>query len=128
LDSCGILLIVAAIGLIVIVPIALKASAAQEAKLGELREAYHRAKSAGEPSEIVAAARAMVHEVRQNNFKQAQIASEIYQDMLKLLRSHSELKPFALETGRLAYGLKRKDGVPTVYDEQAILNDINAHA
>lgn len=69
----------------------------------------------------------MMQEVRFNKPKQAEVAGEIYQDMLKMLRAHSEYKPFALETGRLAYGLKRKDGVPTVYDEQAILNDINAH-
>jgi hypothetical protein len=123
-DSCGIFLIVVAIGL----PIALKSSSAQEAKLTELREAYLRAKSTDDPAQIIAAARVMIRGARLNKQRQAALASEVYQDMLAMLKLHSEYKPFALETGRLAYGLKRSDGAPTVYDEQAILNDINVHA
>ena len=54
------------------------------------------------------------------------VSEEIYTDILQLLNLHPKLKPFALEMGRLSYGSKRKDGKLTVYDEQAILNDINA--
>ena len=128
MDSCGIFFIIVAISLIIIVPIAIRASSAQEAKLRELREAYHRAKSTGNPAQVISAARAMIQEARLNKAKQAAFASEVYQDMLTMLKLNSEYKPFALETGRLAYGLKRSDGVPTVYDEQAILNDMNVHS
>lgn len=52
--------------------------------------------------------------------------SIIYQNALTLLRDNPDLKTFALEMGRKKYGHFRKDGLPTTYDESAILNDINA--
>jgi hypothetical protein len=128
MDSCGIFLVVFGIGALLIIPFALRAKEQHDTKLTILREAYAGAKLIGEPGKITAAAQAIVDEVKRSNpLGLATIADEIYRDMLKLLKAHPECKPFALEMGRLAYGSKRKDRSPTVYDEQAILNDINAH-
>jgi len=127
MGSCGIILIVVAIGFVVLLPFALKAAAVQEANLERLRDVYSRAKSGGQADQVIDASRAMVQEARLNKAKLAEVANQIYQDLLTMLRSDSRYKPLALEIGRLAYGSKRKDGLPTVYDEQAILNDISAH-
>lgn len=55
-------------------------------------------------------------------------AEQEYRDVLSRLKSHSEAKPRALELGRIVYGMKRPDGKLTIYDEQAIQNDIQAHS
>ncbi|MCA9220030.1 MAG: hypothetical protein KDA71_06860 [Planctomycetales bacterium] len=59
------------------------------------------------------------------------IAARVYSLALQCVeasRGGSAARQFALSAGRLAYGLKRKRGRPTVYDEQAIANDIESHA
>lgn len=56
-------------------------------------------------------------------------AGPLYALVLELLQNHpgdSNLRVFALEAGRLALGLGRPGGLPTIYDEQAIQNDISA--
>jgi len=56
------------------------------------------------------------------------LANDAYQAALVLLENEAEpsLRVFTLELGRLAYGVQRPEGVPTVYDENAINNDILA--
>ena len=54
-----------------------------------------------------------------------------YQQALQQLRHNpgsSELRVQALAWGRSYYGLARKDGAPTIYDEMALANDLNASA
>ncbi len=58
----------------------------------------------------------------------APVAWEVYREILQLLRDNPGLKPFVLEVGRTAYSERRAGGVLTVYDEQAIQNDILAHS
>ena len=50
----------------------------------------------------------------------------VYKQILDLLKEHPQLKPLALEIGRKKYSKFRESGSPTVYDESAIMNDINA--
>lgn len=57
------------------------------------------------------------------------LSHQIYQESLNAVeRSNrsTRLKRFALETGRISLGHNRDDGQPTIYDEQAIRNDISA--
>jgi hypothetical protein len=52
-----------------------------------------------------------------------------YQQALQWVRynpGRSELRVQALALGRSYYSLARKDGVPTIYDEMALANDLNA--
>jgi len=51
---------------------------------------------------------------------------QLYKDALRLVRDNPEHKLYALEIGRRKYGASRKNGEPTVYDETAIQNDIEA--
>jgi hypothetical protein len=54
-----------------------------------------------------------------------------YNSALDLIISHSgdtSVKVFALNIGRWHYSLKREDRKPTIYDEQAIQNDINTRS
>lgn len=51
----------------------------------------------------------------------------IYNDVLEILASNPDkihLKPLCLEIGRKHYSALRPDKRPTIYDEQAIQNDI----
>lgn len=55
------------------------------------------------------------------------IPSELYRVALEILEENpemSELKVYALEVGRWYYSSQRPDRKPTIYDEQAIQNDI----
>jgi hypothetical protein len=54
-------------------------------------------------------------------------AWEVYRATLPLLRKRPDLAPQVLAIGRIAYSADRPGGVPTVYDEEAIRNDILAH-
>lgn len=54
------------------------------------------------------------------------LAAWLYSDALNLVSVDQRYRPFALAMGRAAYGLPRDQGVPTVYDEAAIKNDIEA--
>jgi hypothetical protein len=56
------------------------------------------------------------------------VAWDVYRETLQRLRTRPDLKPVALETGRAAYAARRAGGVLTIYDEQAIQNDIFAHS
>lgn len=54
---------------------------------------------------------------------------EIYEGALFAVQQSGgapNAKRFALLVGRLSLGSRRPDGLPTVYDEQAIANDISA--
>ncbi|HET6883516.1 MAG TPA: hypothetical protein VFI31_25415 [Pirellulales bacterium] len=56
-----------------------------------------------------------------------QIGGEIYGSALDLLSNNPKspiAKQLVLDIGRWHYGKSRPDGRPTVYDEQAIQNDI----
>jgi hypothetical protein len=57
----------------------------------------------------------------------APVAWDVYTELLRRLKTKPELKPAALEMGRTAYAARRPGGALTVYDEQAIQNDILAH-
>jgi hypothetical protein len=56
------------------------------------------------------------------------VAWDVYREILRRLRTSPDLKPVALETGRAAYAARRAGGALTIYDEQAIQNDILAHS
>jgi hypothetical protein len=56
------------------------------------------------------------------------ISGDVYQVILLRLKENPELKPVALELGRAAYSSRRQGRLLTVYDEQAIQNDILAHS
>ena len=115
-------------GIVVVVIATIVMLKRHEARAEPLRNAYSSAKSSNEPDRIMRTARALLEEFRQSNPKSlAGVAEQIYSDALGLLGSAPQLKPFALEMGRVAYGSKREDKQPTVYDEQAIQNDIHAH-
>jgi len=51
-------------------------------------------------------------------------ADVVYRDFLGRLKTNPEIKTQTLEMGRIAYGSRRQDGLLTVYDEEAIRNDI----
>ncbi|MEM8805041.1 MAG: hypothetical protein AAGF01_03220 [Cyanobacteria bacterium P01_G01_bin.38] len=56
---------------------------------------------------------------------------EVYEEVLKLLELHPEelkLRPFALKVGRWHYAKSRPDRKVTIYDEQAIQNDIQVRS
>jgi hypothetical protein len=56
------------------------------------------------------------------------VAWDVYKEILSRLKTRPELKPTALAIGRAAYAARRPGGALTIYDEQAIQNDILAHA
>lgn len=49
---------------------------------------------------------------------------QLYKDALRLARDDEALTQYAFEIGRLRYGARHKDGMPTIHDEAAIANDI----
>ena len=49
-------------------------------------------------------------------------------DCVEASHGSGAARQFALSAGRLAHGMRRKGGQPTVYDEQAIANDIDSRA
>ena len=56
-------------------------------------------------------------------------AGTLYQVALGIVQDHPEdsnVRVLALGFGRLSHGSNRPDGRPTIYDEQAIQNDIQA--
>ena len=129
MDGSSVFLIVIVIAMLLAIPFAINAKKEHDSKLLELKDRYSTAKKSEDEAEIADAARAIIHQFRTTKQPGLQpVAEEIYQDALSFLKRKPDLKPFVLEVGRLAYGLKRKDKNPTVYDEQAIQNDINAHS
>lgn len=56
-----------------------------------------------------------------------EVSWDVYREFLKRLKTQPDMKPKVLEIGRAAYSARRFDGMLTVYDEQAIQNDILAH-
>ena len=56
------------------------------------------------------------------------VSWDVYQEILLRLKENPALKPLALEKGRVAYSARRPDRALTLYDEQAIQNDIIAHS
>ncbi len=103
-----------------------RSAAKQAARVLGLREIYRAAKDSGNPRLIKAAAVDLLSAVSTSS-RYGREVEEIYLDVLAMLKADPSLKPFALELGRVAYGSKREDRLPTTYDEQAILNDINVH-
>gem|GEM_PF-6810154 len=51
---------------------------------------------------------------------------QLYKDALRMVREDPDHKLYALAIGRRKYGNSRNDGKPTIYDETAIQNDIEA--
>lgn len=124
----GVLFILAMLGAGFVVYLTLKGQNEHQLRAQGLRERYSAAKATGDPRRIIPAARAILNEFsKSNRASLPRIAEELYHDALGLLGRNSELRPFALEMGRFAYGVKRPDRKPTVYDEQAITNDLQAH-
>lgn len=101
----------------------LKAKAAEAAKDSErkLDELFAILESAPESPEVHSECIMIVE-------KYPGFAESVYQRALtavEVSRGGSKSKQFALLAGRLAYG-RRRGGLVTQYDEQAILNDISA--
>lgn len=88
----------------------------------ELSLEYNNAFSQGDIHQIQRTAKNLInfHAVSQNAL------NTVYEQCLSLLKSNPNLKPFVLEVGRRKYAHFRENGSPTVYDESAIMNDINA--
>jgi hypothetical protein len=106
--ACGVFALAV---LAVIVAVALAASAA-----------------ARRTNQLAANQRAAAWDAYQNQLAAAWGA---YQEALQRLRSNpgsAELRVQALAWGRSYYSLARNDGAPTIYDEMALANDLNASA
>lgn len=88
----------------------------------DLTSDYNNAFSQGDIGEIQRTARNLIgfHAVSQNAL------NTVYDQCLSLLKNNPDLKPFVLEVGRKKYAHFRENGSPTMYDESAIMNDINA--
>ena len=88
----------------------------------QLSSEYNNAFSQGDISQIQRTAKNLIHfhAVSQNAL------NTVYEQCLSLLKIYPDLKPFVLEVGRRKYAHFRENGSPTVYDESAIMNDINA--
>jgi hypothetical protein len=92
-------------------------------------EAFAKAVSVTDPQLVVKTGSGLVDAARYwQPGNVGSVAEVVYRDALNLLKSHPDIKPFALSVGRIAYGAKRPDRQVTVYDEQAIMNDIGAHS
>lgn len=109
-----------------------KQEAAAARALEEIRpyqQAYAKALASADPQIIMKTGSGLVEATRYwQPWKIASVTEEVYKDALKLLKEHPEAKPYVLATGRSAYAVKRPEGKPTIYDEQAIMNDISAHS
>lgn len=70
-----------------------------------------------------------VSSTRRERVRESKAREDAYTAALTALAENpaeSKLKVAALEAGRAHYGGMRADGRATIYDEQAISNDINA--
>ncbi|HKH49597.1 MAG TPA: hypothetical protein VKM72_33465 [Thermoanaerobaculia bacterium] len=106
-----------------------RTAAQRAAKMSPYLKYWSDARQKGEVSLILDAGKKLVEAARWwDREMAARYASEAYRTCLPLLREHPDFKPHLLELGRAAYGWPRTDGRPTVYDEQAIANDITAHS
>lgn len=102
--------------------------AALAARMAPYREYHERALAAEDPAMIVDAALKLAKAERLwLPFSSASTAAMLYRRSLPLLRGRPDLRPQVLELGRCAYGWPRSEGSPTVYDEQAIQNDMIAY-
>ena len=90
--------------------------------LSNMVSEYERAFRSGDINRIKTTARNLINSpiIDQNTL------NLVYENTLSLLKNNPALKPFALEIGRKKYAAFRESGTPTVYDESAIMNDINA--
>jgi hypothetical protein len=80
---------------------------------------------------VIVAVAALASSAAAKRRNQLAAAWGAYQQALQRLRSNpgsSELRVQALAWGRSHYSLARKDGVPTIYDEMALANDLTASA
>jgi hypothetical protein len=106
-----------------------RAAARRDAKMAPYLKYWSDARQKGEASQILDAGKKLVEAAQWwDREAAARYASEVYRGCLPLLRGHPDFKPRLLDLGRAAYGWPRPDGNPTVYDEQAIANDIAAHS
>ena len=94
----------------------------RDRQYNNLISAYDSAYASGDSDEIKRTA----YELANFQFVTQDVLTKIYQQSLALLKNKPDLKPFALEMGRKKYSHFRENGLPTVYDESAIMNDINA--
>lgn len=102
--------------------------AALAARMAPYREYYERALAAKDPNMILDAALKLAKAERLwMPLSSAMTAGMLYHRSLPLFRGRPELRPQVLELGRFAYAWPRPGGSPTVYDEQAIQNDMIAH-
>lgn len=99
-----------------------------EEKFRPYEEAWGRARTADSIDTFVRCGDYLVKAARnwQPHLVQS-VAWDVYKEVLRRLKMSPELKPFALEIGRVAYATRRPDGALTLYDEQAIQNDIMVH-
>ena len=64
--------------------------------------------------------------VQSNRRARVKLAYGAAKDALRRNPSDSFLREAVLECGRKYYGSLRDGGLPTIYDESAIMNDMNA--
>jgi hypothetical protein len=92
-------------------------------------EAYAKALASADPQVIMKTGVGLVEAVRYwQPGSVATIAEGVYKDALTLLKGNPEAKPYVLSVGRSAYAARRPEGKLTIYDEQALMNDISAHS
>lgn len=98
------------------------------ASMAPYREYHERALAAEDPAMILDAALKLSKAERLwVPLSSAATADLLYRQCLPLLRGRPELRPQVLELGRFAHGWQRPGGALTIYDEQAIQNDMIAH-
>lgn len=92
-------------------------------------DAYAKALASADPQIIMKTGSGLVEAARYwQPWNVATVAEGVYNDALNLLKGNSAAKPYVLSIGRSAYAARRPEGKLTIYDEQAIMNDISAHS
>ncbi len=103
-----------------------QAGIAKRAQFQILEADLESAIKSGDVSGMIQVGKELIKVAGGAGYSAQNIAQQVYQKSLKLVEIDAKYKRFALEMGRLSYGLPRQDKLPTVYDEQAIKNDIEA--
>jgi chitodextrinase len=132
--GCGFLLLIAVVALAIFLK--MRSDQKQEDAVSQAhesvrpyRQAYDKALASADSQVIMKTGSGLVEATRYwLPGDVASVAERVYRDALNLLKAHPEARPYVLSIGRSAYGARRPNGMLTVYDEQAIMNDISAHS
>jgi len=137
-DNCGALLVLVGLAMVAIVIVVVNIVQGRSAALARLEaeqrfRQYAESWAAARSSEnIDAFVRCGEYIIKASRLWQPHLvekfAWEVYREVLQRLRKNPQLKPFALEIGRAAYSARRPGRELTIYDEQAIQNDIMVHS